>query len=71
LPFHASGLLDLLVLLRYHGCMKTEPMRSPEFAKFDALVTQVLSVPKAKIQSLIAEDKRKPKPTKRKLKQPA
>ena len=44
-------------LLRYHGRMKTEPARSPEFAKFDALVGRVLSVPKAEIQRMKAEEK--------------
>jgi hypothetical protein len=37
--------------------MKTEPARSPEFAKFDALVGRVLSVPKAEIQKRIADEK--------------
>jgi hypothetical protein len=37
--------------------MKTEPARSPEFAKFDALVGRVLSVPKAEIQRMKAEEK--------------
>jgi hypothetical protein len=38
--------------------MKTEPARSPEFAKFDALVGRVVSVPKAEIQRRIADEKR-------------
>jgi hypothetical protein len=45
-------------ILRYHGRMKTEPARSPEFAKFDALVGRVLSVPKSEIQKRIADEKR-------------
>lgn len=40
--------------------MKTEPARSEEFQKFDALVGRVLSVPKAEIQKHIAADKHKP-----------
>ena len=43
--------------------MKTEPARSEQFAKFDALVGRVLSVPNAEIQKRIAADKRKPKKT--------
>jgi hypothetical protein len=46
--------------------MKTEPARSPEFAKFDALVGRVLSVPKAEIQKRIADEKRMAKPTPKK-----
>jgi hypothetical protein len=38
--------------------MKSEPRPSPEFAKFDALVGRVLSVPKAEIQKRIADEKR-------------
>ncbi len=38
--------------------MKAEPRPSPEFAKFDALVGRVLSVPKAEIQKRIADEKR-------------
>jgi hypothetical protein len=53
--------------MRYHGRMKTEPVRSPEFAKFDALVGRVLSVPKAEIQRMKAEEKTaKTKPAKAK-----
>jgi hypothetical protein len=40
--------------------MKTEPARSEEFQRFDALVGRVLSVPTAEIQKRIAADKRKP-----------
>jgi len=43
--------------------MKIEPARSPEFSKFDALVGRVLSVPKAEIQRMKAEEtppKKKP-----------
>ena len=40
------------------GDMKTEPARSDEFDRFDALVGRVLSVPKAEIQKRIAEEKR-------------
>jgi hypothetical protein len=38
--------------------MKTEPARSPEFAKFDALVGRVLSVSPSEIQKRIADEKR-------------
>lgn len=38
--------------------MKTDPRPSPEFAKFDALVGRVLSIPKAEIQKRIADEKR-------------
>jgi hypothetical protein len=38
--------------------MKSEPRPSPEFAKFDALVGRVLSVPKAEIQKRIEDEKR-------------
>jgi len=37
--------------------MKAEPRPSPEFSKFDALVGRVLSVPKAEIQRMKAEEK--------------
>jgi hypothetical protein len=52
--------------------MKSEPATT-ERDRFNSLVTQVLSVPKAEIQKIIAEDKSKPdaNPNKRKLKQPA
>jgi hypothetical protein len=40
--------------------MKSEPATT-EFARFDALVGRVLSVPTAEIQKRIAADKRKPK----------
>jgi len=53
--------------VRYHIGMKTEPARSPEFAKFDALVGRVLSIPKAEIQQMKAEEKAsKKKPAKAK-----
>jgi len=42
--------------------MKSELRPSPEFAKFDALVGRVLSVPKADIQKRIAEEKRTARP---------
>jgi len=45
--------------------MKSEPRPSPEFAKFDALVGRVLSVPKAEIQKRIADEKRTAKPKKK------
>jgi hypothetical protein len=57
--------------------MATKAATSPEYDRFDALVTQVLSVPKVEIKKLIAEDKRKAdanpnkRGPKRKLKQPA
>jgi hypothetical protein len=56
--------------------MKSEPATT-ERDRFNSLVTQVLSVPKAEIQKIIAEDKRKSganpnrRGPKRKLKQPA
>jgi len=37
--------------------MKSEPRPSPEFAKFDALVGRVLSIPKADLQRMRAEEK--------------
>jgi hypothetical protein len=40
--------------------METKAATSPEFARFDALVGRVLSVPTAEIQKRIAADKRKP-----------
>jgi hypothetical protein len=62
--------------LRYDIRMKSEPATT-ERDRFNSLVSQVLSVPKAEIQKILAEDKRKPgaspnkRGTKRKLKQPA
>ncbi len=47
-------------MLRYHIGMETKAATSPEFARFDALVGRVLSVPTAEIQKRIAADKRKP-----------
>ena len=49
--------------LAYHSGMKSEPPRSEEFNRFDALVGRVLSVPKAEIQRMKAEEtppKKKP-----------
>jgi hypothetical protein len=37
--------------------MKSEARPSPEFAKFDALVGRVLSIPKADLQRMKAEEK--------------
>jgi hypothetical protein len=42
--------------------MKTEPARSEEFRKFDALVGRVLSVAPSEIQKRIAKEKRTAKP---------
>jgi hypothetical protein len=44
--------------LRYHIRMATKAATSPEYDRFNALVTQVLSVPKSEIQKRIAEEKR-------------
>jgi hypothetical protein len=49
--------------------MKSEPRPSPEFAKFDALVGRVLSLPKADLQRMKAEEERaKSHPKKKSLK---
>jgi hypothetical protein len=56
--------------LRYHGRMKSDAAKSPEFDKFDRLVGQVLAVPKAEIQR-IAADERKPETMKRSAKKKA
>jgi hypothetical protein len=46
--------------------MKTEPARSEEFRKFEALVGRVLSVAPSEIQKRIAEEKRTAKPRSKK-----
>ena len=49
--------------------MKSEPRPSPEFAKFEALVGRVLSIPKADLQRMKDEEKQaKAHPKKKSLK---